>query len=699
MAVRNSNARTDSITPTFRGIYLDRFLRLVEGMDGEPARTQRIAVQTELGWCNSQTNGGVDRCKYRATLMVLSDLLGQGWQSQFRQRRIFLTRPDYTHGKHSGLDHALVKDQIRDAFFDERIAKINTPSTQRFIKRMEEPPRGRASILSLVRSGEELASTLERLPAQPTTQEMRTAINPYLQLAKAGVRDPISGLKLLDIWRYFRYLWAIPYQSTPGRNMFYLVRDSARPEHPVIGIAALGNCVVQMSERDQLIGWSVEAVDLAFERRREIVVRDLPKGSAVRRTSEIRYLETDSEYEERVREYAIRTATCIEQALNAELEVINKKGLVTASECSNPTRAVVERLLSIAEESDAARRQELKDAYDEGTVLKRPNGKTRLKDETNSQLYVRKRAEALAEVLSAKLVLHREKFHLEPVTAIRRLLSYDEGRKAIRTGLHSNKKTKIGTSLMDIIVCGAIPPYGEMLGGKLVAMLMTSPQVVRDYSEQYGDRHTQIASRVAGKKIYKASDLVFLTTTSLYHVGSSQYERIRIPAPLGSAVTFDHIGQTEGFGSTTLSSGTVSVLRELIARIEGMQRVNSIFGEGVSPKMRMVRDGLSILGIPQDLVLRHDCPRLIYGVKLAKNAFEYLRGEQKEPEYYFSRVETKEGTDFIVDHWLERWLRNRSKRGESIHKVRHFSKLGVTLSHTVGADLERAAVQELRNVG
>ena len=38
-----------------------------------------------------------------------------------------------------------------------------------------------------------------------------------------------------------------------------------------------------------------------------------------------------------------------------------------------------------------------------------------------------------------------------------------------------NKKTKIGSSMMDIIVCGAIPPYSEMLGGKLVSMLMASP--------------------------------------------------------------------------------------------------------------------------------------------------------------------------------------------------------------------------------
>ena len=68
-----------------------------------------------------------------------------------------------------------------------------------------------------------------------------------------------------------------------------------------------------------------------------------------------------------------------------------------------------------------------------------------------------------------------------------------------------------------------------MLGGKLVAMLMASPQVVNEYQELYGKQPGEIASRLAGKNVVRPAELVFLTTTSLYHVGSSQYERIRIP--------------------------------------------------------------------------------------------------------------------------------------------------------------------------
>jgi hypothetical protein len=60
-------------------------------------------------------------------LLVLRDLMGQGWHTQYRQRTIYLARPDYTRAEHLSLDPAVVKDQIRNALRDERLAKISAP--------------------------------------------------------------------------------------------------------------------------------------------------------------------------------------------------------------------------------------------------------------------------------------------------------------------------------------------------------------------------------------------------------------------------------------------------------------------------------------------------------------------------------------------------------------------------------------------
>ena len=83
--------------------------------------------------------------------------------------------------------------------------------------------------------------------------------------------------------------------------------------------------------------------------------------------------------------------------------------------------------------------------------------------------------------------------------------------------------------MMDIIVCGAIPPYNELLGGKLVSILACSPQVISDYTNRYKKQVSEIASRMKGKKVIRDSRLAYMGTTSLYAIGSSQYNRIKVP--------------------------------------------------------------------------------------------------------------------------------------------------------------------------
>ncbi|NTV79526.1 MAG: DUF4338 domain-containing protein [Clostridiales bacterium] len=77
---------------------------------------------------------------------------------------------------------------------------------------------------------------------------------------------------------------------------------------------------------------------------------------------------------------------------------------------------------------------------------------------------------------------YREKSEREQINT---MLKKDDGRKAISVALIANRKNKIGSNMMDIIVCGAIPPYNELLGGKLVSILACSPQVISDYTQRY----------------------------------------------------------------------------------------------------------------------------------------------------------------------------------------------------------------------
>ena len=112
---------------------------------------------------------------------------------------------------------------------------------------------------------------------------------------------------------------------------------------------------------------------------------------------------------------------------------------------------------------------------------------------------------------------------------------------------------------------------------------------------------------------------MFIGTTSLYGQRPSQYDRISIPHDLdaeetGPGIRYEYLGRTLGIGTFQFNDQTVSELAVLLAQSKRGQQVNSVFGEGVNPRLRKIRDGLDALGLPTDDLLNHGGPRLVYGV-------------------------------------------------------------------------------------
>ena len=114
------------------------------------------------------------------------------------------------------------------------------------------------------------------------------------------------------------------------------------------------------------------------------------------------------------------------------------------------------------------------------------------------------------------------------------------------------------------------------------------------------------------------------------------------------------------------------------------QRVNSVFGEGVNPRLRKVRDGLDALGFLSDQLLVHGSPRLVYGIPLARNFRECLLGIDEQPAYYLPTKNPKAVTRQIIDWWAERWLARRIQHDEVlvrvaehtlVHPIRHGARV------------------------
>lgn len=292
----------------------------------------------------------------------------------------------------------------------------------------------------------------------------------------------------------------------------------------------------------------------------------------------------------------------------------------------------------------------------------------RWKAQAETPLFRSKRAETLAMLLRARVVLYKGR---KPVSAseLRTELASPEKRQAVQSLIRRAKSERVGVAIADISVCGAVAPYSMLLGGKLVAMLTASPEVIAAYGERNGNSQSVIASSIAGRPIVRTPHLVFLGTTSLCATEPTQYTRVHVPCELlggrqGESVRYRLLGRTEGFGTLQFSKDTTGALSTLLAQSDGGQRVHSIFGEGVNPRLRKIRDGLDVLGLPSDVLLAHGSARLVYGVALARNFREYLLGLESEPDYLVPLKNPKAATQAVGDWWAERWLARRIQREE-----------------------------------
>jgi hypothetical protein len=117
-----------------------------------------------------------------------------------------------------------------------------------------------------------------------------------------------------------------------------------------------------------------------------------------------------------------------------------------------------------------------------------------------------------------------------------------------------------------------------------------------------------------------------------------------------------------------LSNGAVTALVQLSEQSRAGVRVNSIFGEGVNPKLRKVRDGLVLLGWPADYLLQHGRQRIVYGVSLVDNLLPYLLGREQRPRYLFS-PRISNDIERISDWWHERWVTERIKLDAVVDRV------------------------------
>ena len=661
-ATKNSTIAVENYLPNLSSDYLNRFKKTVTKLGKSLPINRDEIIEKEikkLGIDNIAECDDNELLKYAASLNVLRDLSQQGWCFDVQGDSLNLRMED------EDLDD---KAHIRYRLSAECNAQFKVESIRNFILRMETERYfngNMVSVKNLIGNKEELIHSIET--------DVRVC-EPYIQLV-THEKDEHTGLDLTDIWRYFRYTWAIPYKTMPGRNLFYLVRDARQQYHPIMGIFALGNSVLNLAVRDDDIGWTLESIKKNMQRKSSVTDCEQVVAGTEGRTIKAKVSrpeESEREYERRSAEYADRIMPLLEKNIKEAIDDIYTMDLGYYRQTKKPKQEYIDELLIIAAEQDAL-------SINNKNNEKNPDWI----EETLKPLFKKKRATELAKLLKAKRVL-AEVPEGSNAFKLRFLLGKEEGRQAITTALISNRKCKIGSNMMDIIVCGSIPPYNELLGGKLISILACSPEVIRDYTMRYKKQVSEIASRMKGKKVVRDSRLVYMGTTSLYAIGSSQYNRIKVPLENDRKLEYRKMGITEGYGTVYFSNETSLMLSRILELQDGGKRINHVFGEGTSPRFRIISRGLSAIGIRASAFLNHYSPRIVYAINLAKNTNEFLLGLDDDVDYGFdlnNPEEVERTTQELVDFWYERWMTMRLTSVDIIERLNSFDIENVLLSN------------------
>jgi len=187
---------------------------------------------------------------------------------------------------------------------------------------------------------------------------------------------------------------------------------------------------------------------------------------------------------------------------------------------------------------------------------------------------------------------------------------------------------------------GALPPYNDLLGAKMVVLSMTSNEVRESYANKYQNTKTILKKRKIPNR------LLFITTTSAYGK-SSVYERIKYKGEVVS----QFIGFTSGAGTFHLPE---DVYRECLQYLEqkGVD-IKRGYGTGPSRKMKLIAKALRLLKIPT--FSYHNIKRGYYLFSNVKNLREVIRNNEN-PLWYDRPI------DDLARYWIKRWCIPRSKR-------------------------------------
>ncbi len=202
---------------------------------------------------------------------------------------------------------------------------------------------------------------------------------------------------------------------------------------------------------------------------------------------------------------------------------------------------------------------------------------------------------------------------------------------------------------MDAFVLGAMPPYNNLLAGKLCALLLRSDEIRDVFTERYGHRETLISQRDPN------ASLALITTASALG-RSSVYNRVKAP---DRSLAMRSVGFTQGTGDFHFSGEVYDLLVEAARKSMADDTVthrHASWGDGFRNRREVIQRGLSAVGLSPTRFRMHGVQREVFLAPLAHNSEAWLRGDEDTLDW------TTAPTAELAEWWKTTWMLGRSTR-------------------------------------
>jgi len=193
-------------------------------------------------------------------------------------------------------------------------------------------------------------------------------------------------------------------------------------------------------------------------------------------------------------------------------------------------------------------------------------------------------------------------------------------------------------NMMTAYVLGAVPPYNELFGAKMVALAVGCKEVCQVFEEKYKGKKTIIRGREPLAKLVAVDTMAFFGKSLIYE-GLPEWQ---------------FLGFTKG--TTHIHLGHVWDMLLEIAKELGLNSVDRhSFGQGSNWKFRVLRELFHRLGLPEGY-FNVGLAKGYYFRPLIKEWKEFLNGQTNQLTYVNKSFED------YAEFWKGKYLRRRVRR-------------------------------------